>query len=311
MNSGQIVSVNISNEKGTSKHPVERIVIAEQGVENDAHAGHWHRQVSLLGQEDIAAFCHTHSRDIQPGEFAENITTSSIDWSHAALCDQVRAGSALLEVTQFGKRCHGDACAIFLEVGACVMPSKGVFCRVLESGTAAAGDPVRLLPTPLSVHVVTLSDRAAVGIYPDRSGPRIKERLEQHLRQQRWRLAVTAEVLPDNADLLRKTLATARSARTGLLITTGSTGLGPRDIAPEVVGAALNQPWPGIMDHIRANYAQQKPAALLSRGLAGVMGQTLVFTLPGSVRAVDEYLDEILRVLDHALFMIRGIDRHG
>ena len=95
-----------------------------------------------------------------------------------------------------------------------------------------------------------------------------------------------------------------------VVITTGGTGIGPRDITIETVRPLLDKEIPGIMEMIRIKYGQEKPNALLSRGIAGVMGQTLVYTLPGSVKAVDEYMTEILKTLQHLIYMLHGVDVH-
>ena len=171
-NNGKVVSVNISTEKGTIKKPVPRISLNQRGIEGDAHGGLWHRQVSLLAKEDIDYFIKEVGKEISPGEFAENITTGDIDLGKAAVLDKFRIGSVELEVTQIGKQCHGDNCAIFREIGKCVMPKRGLFCRVIEGGEIKAGDRIEHFPRPLRVLVVTLSDRAAAGEYSDRSGPR-------------------------------------------------------------------------------------------------------------------------------------------
>ena len=128
-NKGRIISVNISEEKGTIKKPVPEILIDKNGVVSDAHAGSWHRQVSLLSQDDIDCFSKEIGREIAPGEFAENITISGIDLNRVAVLDRFRISDVELEVTQIGKECHGDSCAIFQQVGKCVMPKKGLFCR--------------------------------------------------------------------------------------------------------------------------------------------------------------------------------------
>ncbi|MBW1873271.1 MAG: MOSC domain-containing protein, partial [Deltaproteobacteria bacterium] len=118
----EVFSVNISKEKGTIKQPVDSIDLDLDGIVSDAHAGPWHRQVSLLSQESIQHFSEEIGRKIEPGEFAENITMQGIDLSQASLLDRFRIGPVELQLTQIGKKCHGDACAIFREVGKCVMP---------------------------------------------------------------------------------------------------------------------------------------------------------------------------------------------
>ena len=309
-NSGEVVSVNISEEKGTVKHPVAEIVIDDRGVVGDAHAGQWHRQVSLLAQESIDAFAEDTGRETRPGEFAENVTVNGLDLTRTAILDRFQIGEVSLEVTQIGKECHGDRCAIFREVGQCVMPKEGLFCRVLGGGTIRPGDLVEYLPRALTFRIITLSDRASRGEYADRSGPRIKELLESFLADKRWRPEIKCTILPDDADLLRAELIAARDSAADVVFTTGGTGVGPRDIAPETASAVCDKIIPGIMENIRVKYGSKKPNALLSRGIAGVAGTTQIYTLPGSVRAVEEYMAEIIKTLEHIIFMIHGLDVH-
>jgi len=180
--SGRVVSVNMSEEKGTIKKPVSEITITESGVLGDAHSGDWHRQVSILSEERIEQFSSEVGRQIKPGEFAENITTRGIDIRSVAVLDRFRIGSAELEVTQIGKVCHGDTCAIYREVGACIMPGEGVFCRVVKGGTVKKNDEIEYHPGTLRFLVITLSDRLSRGISNDKSGPKIKEMLEKFFR---------------------------------------------------------------------------------------------------------------------------------
>ncbi len=150
--------------------------------------------------------------------------------------------------------------------------------------------------------IITLSDRAARGEYEDLSGPEI----EQQLRAAFQPLEVERVLIGDEPDALK-----AQVQRTGefdVIITTGGTGIGPRDITPEVVNPMLDKEIPGIMEYIRTKHAARLPSALLSRSVAGVIGTTLIYTLPGSVKAVREYMEEILRSLEHALKMIGGGD---
>lgn len=137
--SGTVVSINISKEKGTPKVPVSYGSLDLTGIVGDAHAGPWHRQVSLLSRESIVEFQKELGREINPGEFAENITVSGINLKQLVLGDTLRIGDAELEVTQIGKRCYGDGCSIFSQVGKCVMPKEGIFCRVLRGGPISSG----------------------------------------------------------------------------------------------------------------------------------------------------------------------------
>lgn len=306
----EVISVNVSEEKGTIKHPVPEINIASAGIVGDAHAGMPNREVSLLARESADRFEAVIGRKVKNGEFAENITTRGLDLRGVWLLDRMRIGGVELEVTQIGKICHGDNCAIFREVGKCVMPKEGIFCRVITGGTVKPGDTLEYFPKTIRYRIITLSDRASRGEYADRSGPRVREKIEEFMRGRRWRCEIDAAVLPDDAALLEKELRGAREEGCDVVFTTGGTGVGGRDITPETVAAMCTKQIPGIMEHIRAKYGAVNPTALLSRGVAGVMGKSLVFTLPGSVKAVGEYLDEIFKTLEHLLLMLHGLDVH-
>ncbi len=144
--STKVISVNISREKGTIKEPVPQIVLNEKGVEGDAHAGDWHRQVSLLAKESIEKWGNQAGRKVNWGEFAENITTEGIILHETEPGDRLIIGDVELEVTQIGKKCHGKGCAIFKEIGNCVMPKEGIFARVLRNGEVKAGDDLKYFP---------------------------------------------------------------------------------------------------------------------------------------------------------------------
>jgi len=128
-----ILSINISDRKGVQKRPVEEALLRpEHGIEGDAHAGGWHRQVSLLADEDIRTM-RGRGVEINFGDFAENITTQGIDLAGLPVGTRLHLGEAILEVTQIGKECH-QGCAIFQAVGDCVMPRRGIFTKVIHGG---------------------------------------------------------------------------------------------------------------------------------------------------------------------------------
>ncbi len=129
----KILSINISKKKGEQKKPVKSTSLKiNSGLENDAHAGNWHRQVSLLANEDIETM-RGKGIELNFGDFAENITTEGIDLSSIPIGTKLYLGDSVLEITQIGKECHHD-CAVFQIVGDCVMPRKGVFAKVLKEG---------------------------------------------------------------------------------------------------------------------------------------------------------------------------------
>lgn len=306
-----VVSVNISEKKGTVKIPVAEIELNHLGVSTDAHSGDWHRQVSLLADESFQKFAVMAVRKINYGEFAENITTKGLSLVDTHPLDKLFVGDEVeLEITQIGKECHGTSCAIFKEVGNCVMPKEGVFARVIKPGKVKAGDKINYEPHIYRVLIITLSDRASRGEYSDRSGPKIEQSLITFFDTEKWQYRIEKELIPDEVDKLDTLLADAREKAYDIVITTGGTGIGPRDITPDTVLPFLDKTIPGIMELIRYKYGSLKPNALISRAVAGVMKETLVYTLPGSVKAVDEYLTEILPTLKHSIYMLHNLDAH-
>jgi len=343
-----VLSVNVSEKKGTVKQPVPSVTLSSRGIEGDAHSGPWNRQVSMLGIESIRRFEQEAKRPIRFGEFAENITTQGMELWKCRPLDRFETESFALEVTQIGKKCHGDSCTIFREVGNCVMPKEGIFARFIDKRTGGqvltsrqadkrtggqvltsrqadkrTGGQVNepetwklkpetiLLYKPkiLNVHIITLSDRAFRGEYEDRSGPRIRELLPLSIIN--YPLSITHTLLPDDPDRLKETLTTSISGGADLIFTTGGTGIGPRDFTPDVVKPLLEKEIPGIMEMIRIKYGTAKHQALLSRSMAGVTGNSLIFTLPGSVKAVEEYMEEISQSLLHMILMLHGLDMHS
>lgn len=304
------ISVNISEKKGTIKKAVECIEINSTGVAGDAHSGDWHRQVSLLGVESIEKFSKQAGKQINYGEFAENITTEGLRLYETTIGDRFIIGETELEVTQIGKVCHGSNCAIFKEVGNCVMPKEGIFCKVIKGGTIKPGDLIEYKPTFFRAHIITLSDRASKGEYTDRSGPKIKEELEAYFNSKNWQHKIFNVLIPDNPSELKRIISEMVIEKSDIIITTGGTGIGKRDITVDAIRELGVKEIPGIMDLIRLKYGAENPNALVSRSIAGVIDDSLIFALPGSVKAVSEYMTEILKVTEHLLYMLKGIDKH-
>ena len=166
------------------------------------------------------------------------------------------------------------------------------------------------LPSKLNILIITLSDRAYQGEYEDMSGPRIKEILIDYFKDREQAYNINIKLIPDDSAILKDILINAETVY-NLIITSGGTGIGPRDITVETVKPLLKKEIPGIMEFIRVKYGSQKPNVLLSRGVAGIIGNSLIYTIPGSVKAADEYMTEILKTLNHTILMQHGIDTHN
>ncbi len=141
----KIVSIAVSKKKGTPKTPVEEAFLSkDHGLEGDAHAGPWHRQVSLLASESIEQ-ANARGLDVGFGDFAENIATVGVDWKTLPIGTRALLGErVMIEITQIGKECH-NRCAIYYKAGDCIMPREGVFARVLAEGRIKCGDPVKII----------------------------------------------------------------------------------------------------------------------------------------------------------------------
>jgi molybdenum cofactor synthesis domain-containing protein len=165
------------------------------------------------------------------------------------------------------------------------------------------------IPEKFEILIITLSDRAHRGEYEDLSGPKIEEKIKEFFSSAGWSCNIRLTLIPDDASVLKDLLINAGNI-CNIIITTGGTGIGPRDITVETVIPLLTKEIPGIMEFIRIKYGTEKPNALLSRGVAGIIGKSLIYTLPGSVRAVEEYMTEIVKTLKHTIYMQYGIDKH-
>lgn len=141
----KVVSIAVSKKKGTRKTPVDSAVLVEgHGLEGDAHAGDWHRQVSFLASESIER-AKQGGLNVTFGDFAENIATSGIDWLSMPVGTRLKIGAqAEVEITQIGKECH-NKCAIYYAAGDCIMPKEGIFAKVLKGGAIRVSDPIQIV----------------------------------------------------------------------------------------------------------------------------------------------------------------------
>ena len=302
---GKVVAVCISEKKGTQKTAVPEIkLVPDWGIEGDAHAGKWHRQVSLLSLEKIEDFRKKGAK-VDFGDFGENIVIEGFDFKTLPVGTKFRIGDAVLKLTQIGKECHSH-CAIYHQVGDCIMPREGVFTEVIEGGAVKAGDTVEMIEADpkraFTAAWITLSDKGAAGEREDKSGPLIGEILTEAGYE-----VVEGVLIPDSAyDLKANLMRLADQRQVNVIFTTGGTGFSPKDITPEATADVCERMTPGIAEAIRAYSMTKTPTAMLSRAVAGIRRETLIINLPGSPKAVRECLEFVLPPLEHGLEIMLG-----
>lgn len=304
---GEIRAICISEQRGTKKYEIPQAELKEEwGIVGDAHAGHWHRQVSLLSQEKIDAF-KLRGADIEYGAFGENLVVEGFDLAALPVGSRLQAGDVLLEVTQIGKECHSH-CEIYERMGECIMPREGIFARVLHGGKIQKGDKLERVAVtgrqPYRAAVITLSDKGYAGEREDKSGP-----MAQQMLLEAGYEVVEMLILPDEQDRLeRELIRLADQRQLHLILTTGGTGFSKRDITPEATIAVCDRMARGIAEAIR-NYSMTiTKRAMLSRAESGIRKGTLIVNLPGSPKAVREALEYILPELEHGIGILRGTE---
>lgn len=295
-----IIAVCTSPERGTAKvAQAAAVLVRGHGLESDAHAGSWHRQVSLLAAEQLEPLLQGGA-PLSPGGHGENIVTRGLDLEALEAGRRVRVGDrAVLQITERGvafpaQRPPAGAAA------------RGLLARVARGGRIRAGDPIATDPAldRFRYAVVTLSDRGAAGAREDTAGPLAARLLDQALGG----VLVAHELRPDDRPAIEATLIQLCDEELcDLVVTTGGTGLSPRDVTPDATLAVIDRQVPGMAEAIRAAGLVKTPHAMLSRAVCGQRGQSLILNLSGSPRAVQEQLEVVIPALPHALRVATGI----
>lgn len=298
---GIVYSVNIGEKKGEIKRPVEKIKLIENyGVEGDCHAEEGiKRQVSLISWERMNEefFCFKRKVDLKPGIFAENITTENIDLRKLKIGDKLKINDVIIEISEIGKECH-KYCEIYKKVGKCLMPKEGIFAKVIKGGEIKKGDIIEVIPK-IIVGILTISDGCFKGEREDKSGNFLKEECENNL----WDVE-RYEIVPDEREIIKNKLIEF-SKNCNLILTTGGTGITKRDITPEATREVIEKEIPGIPEILRVKTYDKTKFSVISRGICGIKGETLIINLPGSLNGVREYFEILKGIITHIFEMLR------
>ena len=289
---GRINAICISEKRGTAKKLVETAhFVTEFGILGDAHAGDWHRQISFLGQSEIDDF-KARGAQVDAGSFGENIIAEVFTFKKLPIGTRLQCGDVFFEITQIGKECHSH-CAIYQQIGDCIMPREGVFARVLHGGDIKIGDNLDFAEKiPLDAAIITMSDRGFHGLRDeDISG----NKCEEILSNAGYKI-VFRTILPDIKQLLTKKLVELADLGVGLIV----------DVTPEATLEVCTRLAPGIAEAMRNLSMEKTHRAMLSRAVAGIRKRSLIVNLPGSPKAVDECLNFVLPELQHGIEILRG-----
>lgn len=301
---GHLISVNMAKIRGASKRPVdEGILTPGWGLKGDAHGGDWDRQISLFPVETMALVPKAIRAAFELNTYSENLTIEGLPPEKLKIGTVLSIGTARIKILQIGKEVFEPP-----ESGRPYIVSReGRFGRVLSGGTVKAGDIVEIVEegTPPAdapkIAVVTLSDKGAAGEREDVSG--------RFLTWYATRLGgqiLSAVVIPDEKPAIRDALRKGIENGADLILTTGGTGLGPRDVTPDVTLEIIDREVPGFAEAMRAESLKKTPNAMISRAVSGVAGKTLIINLPGSPKAVAECMEVIFPALRHAIDKLRG-----
>lgn len=298
---GIVKAVCISEKKGTPKINIGSCrLIEEFGLENDAHAGS-DRQVSLLSWEQVEKFKKTGAQ-VNDGDFGENLLIQGFDFKTLPVGTRFKIGETELELTQVGKTCH-SGCTVSHKTGKCIMPTEGVFARVVHGGIVKNGDEVSILEgRRFTAAILVASDRSFRGERKDESGPAIQAILEKA-----GYLVLPVKILPDDEDgLYQELVHISDIQKPDVIFTSGGTGFSPRDMMPEATLRAAHKNAPGIAEGLRVYSLSITPRAMLSRAVSVIRNRTLIINMPGSPKAGKECTEYLLPVLEHGIPVLRG-----
>ncbi len=301
---GHLISVNLGKIRGVPKHPVqEGTLTPDWGLVGDAHGGDWDQQISLFPVETLALVPKSIRAGFEENSFSENLTIEGIPPEKLRPGTILSVGSADIKILKIGKVSFEPP-----ESGRPYIVSReGRFGRVLKGGIVKPGDRVKVLeegrtePDAPKLFLVTLSDKGSKGEREDISG-----RFLSWYATRLGAAILSSVIIPDEKALIKETLMKGVRAGADLILTTGGTGLAPRDVTPEATLEVIDREVPGFAEAMRAESLKITPHAMASRAVSGIAGRTLIINLPGSPKAVAECMEVIFPALRHAIEKLRG-----
>ena len=301
---GHLLSVNLGKIRGAFKHPVEEgILTPKWGLKGDAHGGDWDRQISVLPLESLSLVPRNVRERFEDNTYSENLTIEGIDPEKLRPGTHLSIGEAEIVILEIGKKSYEPP-----ESGRPYIVSReGRFGRIVKGGMIKRGDTIKIVkegfPPPNAPRVVllTLSDKGAQGKREDISG--------RYLTWYATRLnakILFRSIIPDEKPTIKETLLKGVKAGADLILTTGGTGLAPRDVTPEATREVIDREVPGFAEAMRMESLKKTPHAMASRAVSGIAEKTLIINLPGSPKAVAECMEVIIPALPHAIEKLRG-----
>ena len=309
-NNIKVLSVNVSSGQGIPRKPVAHFQPDIDTVTGKEIVYPRNFVFRLMGKQRDIRTSAISGEDARHGTVDLEILIERYDLTHALPLDRISGEHIDMEVIKVSDKSPDAKNVLPNKKGKTSIPVEGIYARVTKPGILKPGDVLKFIPRIFHIEVVTLSDRAYRGEYEDLSGPRVGELINNHFSNSTRTIKLQKTIIPDDENILKQRIGASKNKSADIFITTGGTGVGMRDITVDTIKPMLTKEIPGIMEMIRVKYGSQNPQALLSRSVAGFIDNMLVYTLPGSVKAVNEYMEEILKTIDHLIYMRYGLDVH-
>lgn len=301
---GHLISVNLGKIRGVPKHPIEEGILSPKwGLKGDAHGGDWDGQISLFPVETLSLVPRAIRESFEENSYSENLTIEGISPEKLCRGTILSIGGAEIKILKIGKKSFEPP-----ESGRpYIISREGRFGRVLRGGIVKPGDIVKILevgslePAAPKVALITLSDKGAKGEREDISG-----RFLSWYATRLGARVLFSSIIPDEKQVIKETLIKGVDAKVDLILTTGGTGLAPRDVTPEATLEVIDREVPGFAEAMRAESLKKTPHAMISRAVSGIAKRTLIINLPGSPKAVAECMEVVFPALRHAIDKLRG-----